>query len=119
MYMNVEYASWLKATYGLRESIRELVPSRNVPPLFALEPSAPAARTMIVPTVAAPRIRPANNCFLISPSSSSSRPERRLVHGERPSTGVERTTDAERKCGEVLSMAQGKLVENGDPERFQ
>ena len=38
MYSKVEYASWLNATNGFSESMRELVPSRNVPPLFALEP---------------------------------------------------------------------------------
>ena len=34
MYSKVEYASWLNATNGFSESMRELVPSRNVPPLF-------------------------------------------------------------------------------------
>ncbi len=47
MYMNVEYASWLNATYGLSESIRELVPIRNVPPVFPpeLAPPQPASIT--------------------------------------------------------------------------
>ncbi len=47
MYSKVEYASWLKATYGLSESIRELVPSLKVPPswlLLELDPPHPAAR---------------------------------------------------------------------------
>src|SRR2546423_7780190 len=39
-YMKVVYASWLKATNGFSESIRELVPSRSTPPslTFPFEP---------------------------------------------------------------------------------
>ena len=45
MYLKVEYASWLKATYGLSESIRELVPSLKVPPSWLLlELDPPHAR---------------------------------------------------------------------------
>jgi hypothetical protein len=46
MYSKVEYASWLNATYGFSESIRELEPTLNVPPSWLLElepPPHPAA----------------------------------------------------------------------------
>src|SRR3990170_7907893 len=43
--MNVEYASWLKATYGFSESIRELVPSLNTPPLLSVDPCASETAT--------------------------------------------------------------------------
>src|SRR5438105_11354355 len=37
MYSNIVNESWLKATNGFSESIREFVPSRSVPPSLTLE----------------------------------------------------------------------------------
>src|SRR4051794_21614819 len=118
MYMKVEYASWLKATYGFNESIRELVPILKVPPLFELEPGAPDANSVTAPT-ARPRTRIANDRFFMSPSSLTSRSERRFVHREGSAIGVERTTNAERKCSEVLPVAERKLVEHGNAQRLE
>src|SRR5580765_2115465 len=118
MYMKVEYASWLKATYGFSESMRELVPILKVPPLFELEPGAPDANSVSAPT-ASPRTRIANDRFFMSPSLMTSRSERRFVHREGSAIGVERTTNAERKCGEVLPVAERKLVEHGNAERLE
>src|SRR6476619_5101701 len=117
MYMKVEYASWLKATYGLRESMRELVPILKVPPLLELEPGAPDANSITAPT--APTTRIANDRFFMSPSLMTSRSERRFVHREGSTIGVERTTNAERKCSEVLSVPERKLVEHGNTERLE
>src|SRR5258708_266331 len=97
MYMKVEYASWLKATYGLGVSVRERRPIRRVPPLFELEPGAPEANSVTAPTPR-PRTRIANDRFFMSPSLMTSRSERRFVHREGSAIGVERTTNAERKC---------------------
>src|SRR5205823_13861066 len=38
---------------------------------------------------------------------------------ERTPVGVERTTNAERKCGEMLAVAQRQLVEHRHAERLQ
>ena len=114
MYSKVEYASWLKATYGLSESIRELVPILKVPPsllLLELDPPQPAAR-----------IANRNNAaevFLTSPPSPGSLPERGLVHAQAPHVGVERTTNPQREGSEVLPVAERELVEDGHPERLQ
>src|SRR5580765_3627375 len=118
MYMKVEYASWLKATYGLSESMRELVPILKVPPLFELDPGATDANSITAPT-AAPTTRIANDHFFMSPSLMTSRSERRFVHRESSAIGVERTTNAERKCSEVLPVPERKLVEDGDTERLE
>jgi hypothetical protein len=118
MYMKVEYASWLKATYGLSESMRELVPILKVPPLFELEPGAPDANRVTAPT-ARPRTRIANDRFFMSPSLMTSRSERRFVHREGSAIGVERTTNAERKCSEVLPVAERKLVQHGNAKRLE
>src|SRR5690242_16124030 len=69
MYWKVEYASWLKATYGLSESIPELVPSLKVPPLFEPEPPADVAKTAIA-TAQTPIIDAAAHRLFISPSST-------------------------------------------------
>src|SRR3954466_2790105 len=118
MYMKVEYASWLKATYGFSESMRELVPILKVPPLFELEPGAPDANSVTAPT-ARPSTRIANDRFFMSPSLMTSRTERRFVHREGSAIGVERTTNAERKCSEVLPVAERKLVEHGNAQRLE
>ena len=65
MYSKVEYASWLNATNGFSESMRELVPSRNVPPLFCCDPLAAAANTQTARTT--PTI--ANRRAFIAPTS--------------------------------------------------
>src|SRR5581483_5142889 len=113
MYSNVEYASWLNATYGLSESMRELVPSRNVPPLFVAEPVAVAAKIETAVAIAAAGIAAAHRLVIV-PSSSGS--ERGLVHRQRPRIGVERTTDPERNGSEVLAVAERELVEDGHSE---
>src|SRR5882762_2063583 len=107
MYSNAEIASWLKATYGLSESIRELVPRRNVPPLLPCELDAAVAPT---PTPAKQTNTVASHRFLMVPSWRS-RPERRLVDRQRTCAGIERTTHSERECGEVLSVAERQLVD--------
>src|SRR5438874_1186620 len=61
MYSNVEYASWLNATYGLSESIRELVPIRKTPPLLFADPCATVANAATVATT-----RATGHHFLIS-----------------------------------------------------
>jgi hypothetical protein len=65
MYIKVEYASWLNATYGLSESIRELVPSRKVPPLYARDPPAPAASAITAASASTPNIVPTSSRFRI------------------------------------------------------
>src|SRR5438094_4421007 len=53
------------------------------------------------------------------PSSWSSRSKHRFVDRERTPVCVERTTNAERKCGEMLAVAQRQLVEHRHAERLQ
>src|SRR4029077_1431693 len=89
----------------------------KVPPLFELEPGAPDANSVTAPR-ARPTTRIANDRFFMSPSLMTSRSERRFVHREGSAAGVERTTNAERKCSEVLPVAERKLVEDGNTERL-
>src|SRR6476646_5260994 len=98
--------------------MRELVPILKVPPLLELEPGAPDANSITAPT-AAPTTRIANDRFFMSPSLMTSRSERRFVHREGSAIGVERTTNAERKCSEVLPVPERKLVEHGKTERLE
>src|SRR5947207_2706404 len=83
MYSKELYASWLNATYGLSESIPELVPILNVPPLFSLEP-CPAAAYAAIAITAMPIAAAATQRLLMftllarGPSrASSGRPARR------------------------------------------
>src|SRR5438128_12442647 len=110
MYSKVEYASWLKATYGLSESIRELVPMRKTPPLFCSEPCATVANAATVATT-----RATGHHFLISASSA----KRRFFHGQRLGVRVERIPHPQRDGSEVLPMPERELVEDGHPERLQ
>ena len=109
MYSKVEYASWLNATNGFSESMRELVPSRNGPAALPLRPAGgccePADR----------KDDPDNRATAVPASSSLLIVERRFVHRQRPFVGVERNPDAQRNGSEVLAVPEGQLVENGTP----
>ena len=68
----------MNATNGFSESMRELVPSRKVPPLFALEPVAAETKTAMIAIAA--RVVPVSKRFVISCLPRSLRSEYRLVH---------------------------------------
>src|SRR5436190_22620017 len=107
MYANVLIASWLKATNGLRESMRELVPSRKVPPSFVVELEAAAAKppsaTAAVTSAAVLRHR------LLILLSLGITPKGWLVHVERAAVGSERTPHPEREGSEMLAVPEGQL----------
>src|SRR5437763_9198349 len=110
MYWKVAEASWLNATYGLIESMPELVPILKVPPVFAElleEPPQPASTSAQGTATSANSHR-----FLILPSFS--RLEERFFECERTPVGVERIPHAERNRGEVLPVPGRGAVENGD-----
>src|SRR5437870_5746840 len=96
----------------------ELLPTLNVPPLFELEPPAADANATTA-RAAMPRISAESHRFFILPSSWSSRSKHGFVDRERTPVGVERTTNAERKCGQMLAVTERQLVEHGHAERLQ
>src|SRR5207253_2660166 len=92
----------------------ELLPTLNVPPLFELEPPAVDANAT-TPRTATPSISAASHRLFIPASSWSSRSEHGIVDRERTPVAVERTTNAERKCGQMLAVTERQLVEHGTP----
>src|SRR3954470_2782683 len=87
---------------------------RNVPPEPELEdePPQPARARPRVTAPSAP-----SHVFFICPSFS--RVEEGLFERERSPVGVERIPNAERDRGQMLAVAEGQAVEDGDAERFQ
>src|SRR5919199_3421369 len=117
MYSKAEYASWLNATYGFSESIRELVPILNVPPAFACD-VPPLAEYAAIASATIPSAGTASH-FLIRRPPCSSLLERGLLQRERLPVGVERIPDAERNGSEMLPVSERQLVEDRHAERLE
>src|SRR5438045_1191936 len=107
MYSKAEYASWLNATYGFSESIRELVPILNVPPLFVAD--VPPLAEKAIANVASPSAS-ATSHFLILCPPCPSRLERGLLQRQCLPVGVERIPHAEGNGSEMLSVTEGQFV---------
>ena len=111
--MKVEYASWLKATYGFSESMRELVPDPEASrPLLKLEPGAPDSRT------ASPRRQLDGQDEDRQATASSSSPpcahasERRssTVRASQSASSVQRTPSG--SAARCFPCPSGRLVEH-------
>src|SRR5262245_21533280 len=117
MYSKALYASWLKATYGLRESIPLDVPRRKVPPLLLFDdPPQPVAA---VANSSAPQSGSSARSHVFLMLSSLSAFERGLVHRQRSCVGVERITDPKRDGSLVLAVSERQVVDHGHAERYQ
>src|SRR5438270_2998244 len=90
--------------------MRELVPMRKTPPLFAAEPCAAEPETATAASTSA-----TGHHFLISSSSA----EGGFVERERPRIGIERITDTQREGSHVLPVAERQLVQERDAERLE
>src|SRR2546423_10254987 len=98
--------------------MRELVPIRNTPPLFASE-LRPVELTAANATTAIATTTGAGHHFLISASWGCSCAERRFFEGEVARIRVERIPDTEREGSQVLPVPERELVEHGYAERLE